>query len=57
MDSKECLRNAQDCLEQASRATTGETQTEFVKLAKAWMQLADEALRDKINLVPFKGTD
>jgi hypothetical protein len=42
MNSEECLKRAQDCMEQASRAKSEEAQAELLQLATAWMQIAEE---------------
>jgi hypothetical protein len=42
MNSKDCLRNAETCIERASHATSEDARVEFLQLATAWMQIAEE---------------
>lgn len=56
MDSSECMKKAQEYLEQASQARSEETKAEFLQMAKAWMQLAGEidAFRDEETIGALK---
>jgi hypothetical protein len=58
MNSKECLEHAQECTDEAGRAKSEEAQAEFIRLAKAWMQLAAEidGLQDEIAPHLLKST-
>ena len=42
MNPQECLKNAQDCMEQANRATSANVRAELLRVAMAWIELAEE---------------
>jgi hypothetical protein len=42
VNSQECLKNAQDCTEQANRATSANVRAELLRVAMAWIELAEE---------------
>jgi hypothetical protein len=42
VNSQECLKNAQDCTEQANRATSATVRAELLRVAMAWIELAEE---------------
>ena len=42
VNSQECLKNAKDCLEQANRATSANVRAELLRVAMAWIELAEE---------------
>lgn len=55
MNSKECLKKAQEYMEQASRATSDEAQAELLQLATEWVQIAEEMDRLKSEVPRHSG--
>jgi hypothetical protein len=50
------MKNAQQCMEEATRAGSQEAKDEYLQLAKAWMQLAEEldGVRKEAALKPLR---
>jgi hypothetical protein len=52
MNSDECLKNARECMEMADRVKSAEAKSEYLQLANAWMQLAEEyGPRDSAEII------
>jgi hypothetical protein len=42
VESRDCIRNAHECMARARRASSEEAKVELLQLATAWMELEDE---------------